>query len=106
MYTIREFLRDIQDCAARQVVVLADQNHSGLLADALTRSRRHNNVLMFTSTQSQGMTLSGQLTKHWANYAHGHTCLNQVFQVTNLFSDSIQLWFDSNGNSLELLISG
>ena len=91
MYTIREFLRDIQDCAARQVVVLADQNHSGLLADALTRSRRHNNVLMFTSTQSQGMTLSGQLTKHWANYAHGHTCLNQVFQVTNLFSDSIQL---------------
>ena len=81
MYTVREFLRDIQECAARQVVVVADQNHSGLLADALTRSRRHPNVLMFTSGQSQQMAYTGELTHHWANYNHNHACLSQVYKV-------------------------
>ena len=81
MYTIREFLRDIQDCVARQVVVLVDQNHSGLLADSLRRSKRHPNVLMFTSGQSQQLSMVGELTYHWANYPHGHSCLSQAFKV-------------------------
>ncbi len=85
VYTVREFLRDIQDCVARQVVVVADQNHSGLLADALARSRRHSNVLMFTSS-SQSTSATGELTRHWANYAHGHTCLSQVYKVRARYS--------------------
>lgn len=81
MYTIREFLRDIQDCVARQVVVLADQNHSGLLADGLKKSRRHPNVLMFTSGQSQQLSQVGEFTYHWTNYPHGPNCLSQAFKV-------------------------
>lgn len=81
VYTIREFLRDIQDCLARQVVVLVDQNYSGLLADSLKRSKRHANVLMFTSGQSHQMSRVGEFTHHWANYHHGHSCLSQTFKV-------------------------
>lgn len=78
---MREFLRDIQDCVARQVVVVADQNYSGLLADGLKRSRRHGNVLMLTSSQSQQLASVGELTRHFASYAHGPHCLSQAFQV-------------------------
>jgi hypothetical protein len=58
-----------------------DQNHSGLLADSLRRSKRHPNVLMFTSGQSQQLSMVGEFTHHWANYHHGHSCLSQAFKV-------------------------
>ena len=101
VYTVREFLRDIQDCTgARQVVVLADQNHSDLIIEALQKSKRHSNVVAFASGTSthevrppyssqqhysgsskQIPTVGRHLTHFWANYQHSHACLSKVFQV-------------------------
>lgn len=86
VYTVREFLRDIQDCAARQVVVMADQNHSELLIEALQRSKRHSNVVAFASgtavqQQQQQQKHHRHLTHFWANYQYSHKCLSKVYQV-------------------------
>ena len=111
VYTVRELMRDVQDCSgARQVVVLADQNQSHLIIEALQKSKRHSNVVAFasgsgsdsvdasplpTQTQTQTQSPSDQegtrssrsgggelhLTHFWANYQHSHACLSKVFQV-------------------------
>ncbi|XP_057369384.1 uncharacterized protein LOC130690390 [Daphnia carinata] len=107
VYTIREFLRDIQDCLARQVVVLVDQNYSGLLADSLKRSKRHANVLMFTSGQSQQLSMVGEFTHHWANYHHGHSCLSQAFKDSlDVIRFSTSRYEDNSNGTLKYNLFG
>nr|XP_018909427.1 PREDICTED: uncharacterized protein LOC109038711 [Bemisia tabaci] len=77
-YTVREFLRDIQGCSARRVVVVADQSFSAELVSAATQhSTSLNNVVIVAANSP---SRRDQLTHHFAHSTHEHTCLHQLIK--------------------------
>ncbi|KAG7159510.1 hypothetical protein Hamer_G004144, partial [Homarus americanus] len=44
VYSPRELLRDVQECAARQVTLLIDTSYAGEIVNAFAKSKKHRNV--------------------------------------------------------------
>ena len=64
-YTASEFLGDIEDCRAKRIYVIADQSFSGLLAETIITSEKHNNVVVFASGGATEYSWNDELTWQW-----------------------------------------
>lgn len=107
MYTIRELLYDIQDCAAQQIYIIADQSYSGKIITALEHSARHKNVIAFASGQQHEYSWNSTLTKHWTTSNHYHTCVEQVHKMSHgVVSSSQPVMYDGSKGEIKTTLAG
>ncbi|XP_064456265.1 uncharacterized protein LOC135367087 [Ornithodoros turicata] len=106
-YTIKELLFDLKNCSARQVILLADQNFSGELAKAFARSKSHNNVIFFGSTQKDEYAWRSELTRHWTSSEHATTCLREIQQAAaKAVTHSTPVTYDGSQGSIRKTLFG
>ncbi|XP_034230644.1 uncharacterized protein LOC117639253 isoform X2 [Thrips palmi] len=76
VYSARELLRDVSQCGARRVVVVADQSYAKDLvrhaAQLHAASRGLRNVVVMAATSASSAT---SWTGHWTAPSHRHACL-------------------------------
>ena len=81
-YTASEFLGDIEDCRAKRIYVIADQSFSGLLAETIITSEKHNNVVVFASGGATEYSWNDELTWQWVEANHTTQCVDGIFEVS------------------------
>ncbi|XP_071803743.1 uncharacterized protein [Asterias amurensis] len=79
-YTASEFLGDIEDCRAKRIYVIADQSFSGLLAETIITSEKHNNVVVFASGGATEYSWNDELTWQWVEANHTTQCVDGIFE--------------------------
>ncbi|XP_045601459.1 uncharacterized protein [Procambarus clarkii] len=81
-YSPRELLRDLQECAARQVTVLVDTSYAGEIVTAFAKSKKHKNVQVFGAGGSDDYSWGREFSSHWSHYAHTHSCTAHAHQAS------------------------
>ena len=76
-----ELLSDLESCAARTVLLLADQSFSGKLVRAIAGSPNHANVQVVAAPGPEEYSWSGELTRVWSQTNHSRTCTRTVTKV-------------------------
>ncbi|GFU55336.1 uncharacterized protein NPIL_263371 [Nephila pilipes] len=103
VYTIRELLFDTQNCMAQQLYIIADQNFSGKLIQALEHSTKHHKVAAFVSGQEHEYSWNGDFTAQWAMNTRNQDCIsdtnNAVKSVMNSSQPLSFYGFEGNVNS-------
>lgn len=82
IYSPREILRDLEDCAAHQVTVLVDTSYSGEIVQAFAASKKHKNVQVYAAGGSDDYSWGREFTNHWTHYAHTHSCTKHAHQAS------------------------
>ncbi|CAL4068239.1 unnamed protein product, partial [Meganyctiphanes norvegica] len=80
VYTPRELAKDLENCAARQVTLLVDGSYSAEVIKPFKKSKKHKNVQVFTSGDSEDYSWRTEFASHWTHYSHMHSCTTQVYQ--------------------------
>lgn len=82
VYSARELLRDVSQCGARRVVVVADQSYAKDLvrhaAQLHAASRGLRNVVVLAATSPSP---AASWTGHWTAPNHRHACLADMVKV-------------------------
>ncbi|XP_037773075.1 uncharacterized protein LOC119568610, partial [Penaeus monodon] len=65
VYTPRELLRDLENCAARQVTLLVDTSYAGEGVKAFAHSKKHRNVQVYAAGGSDDYSWGTEFTRHW-----------------------------------------
>lgn len=84
VYSARELLRDVSNCGARRVVIVADQSFARDLvrhaAQLHAASRGLRNVIVLSAASSP-WTERSRLTGHWTEPLHRHACLSDLARL-------------------------
>ncbi|KAK2709936.1 uncharacterized protein LOC136027444 [Artemia franciscana] len=107
VYLIREFLRDIQDCQARHLVIIADQTQAGILVDIIAKSKKHKNAIVLASGRPSQISMNNEFTRHWTGFKHAHICVTDVFNASiSTMAHSTPYIYDGTNGSKRLNIFG
>ncbi|XP_042239039.1 uncharacterized protein LOC121877370 isoform X2 [Homarus americanus] len=107
VYSPRELLRDVQECAARQVTLLIDTSYAGEIVNAFAKSKKHRNVQVFAVGGSDEYSWGRDFSTHWTHYAHTHACTAQVHQASlSAVRLSTPTSYDGSGGELRRTIFG
>lgn len=107
VYTPRELLRDLENCAARQVTVLVDASYAGEIVKAFAHSKKHKNVQVYAAGGSDDYSWGTEFTRHWTHYSHTHSCTRQVHETSlSAVHLSTPASFDGSGGELRKTIFG
>lgn len=104
VYSPRELLRDVSNCGARRVIVVADQSFAADLvrhaAQLHAASRGLRNVAVLStgrSASSNPWPERGRLTSHWTAPQHRHACLADLARLARLGEDKETEFLGSAG---------
>ncbi|XP_054720834.1 uncharacterized protein LOC129230427 [Uloborus diversus] len=111
IYSVKELLYDLQDCAAQQVYIIADQSYSGQLVHALERSDRHENVIAFVSGAEHEYSWNAEYTSKWIAQAsgtrHTDTCVGDMYEaLRNQMNSSNPITFDGSNGTINTTLFG
>ncbi|KAK9505660.1 hypothetical protein O3M35_009658 [Rhynocoris fuscipes] len=88
VYTIRELLRDLENCKARRTILLADQSYGGeIVRQALRRSNHLSNLVIISwtgnkSNSNELIKLLGRIPSTDSTTSTNLACLNELAQST------------------------
>ncbi|XP_045122251.1 uncharacterized protein LOC123510870 [Portunus trituberculatus] len=107
VYSPKELLKDLRNCAARQVTVLVDTSYGGEIVNAFASSRDHHNVQVYAAAGSGEYSWGHEFSSHWLHYNHLDSCTARVHQVSrSAVRHSTPLEYDGSGGALRRNIFG
>ncbi|CAB3368085.1 Hypothetical predicted protein [Cloeon dipterum] len=79
-FTVDEMLSSLQDCSAKQVVLLVDQSYSGVFTKKQSKNRKlRSNVIIVTSTSERQAAFGSDFRKYWSKEGLGEKCINNIY---------------------------